>query len=179
MKSVTSRPSTANWPSTPVHWVCGLYSVPTVGPLIFSRLEIIVYWPCNHHMTFLRALASLKQYRESLPDRSLILLLLQLKNTWLWSSKRMCDGKGKSISKLILLSFSIYHKPGCYNSPPLIECNTLVALHDKSQNTSRVRTEMANLALKPLITPWPPTINGPPTPVLSARGPHPIRRSVR
>ena len=46
----------------------------------FRRIEIIVYWSCNHHMTFSRVLASLEHYRESLSDKSPILPLLQLKH---------------------------------------------------------------------------------------------------
>ena len=44
----------------------------------------------------------------------------------------------------ILLSLSVYHNSGSYNSPPLKERNILVAPHDRSQDPSRVRTEMAN-----------------------------------
>lgn len=53
---------------------------------------------------------------------------------------------------------------------PLKERNVLVAPHDKSQDASRIRTDMANLALIPLVTLQPPTANGPSTPALSACG---------
>ncbi|WZZ23653.1 hypothetical protein YC2023_007054 [Brassica napus] len=85
----------------------------------------------------------------------------------------------EKVAKSIMLSLFTYHNSGCYNSPPLKERNVLVAAHDRSQDASQVSTEMANLALIPLVTPRPPTTNGPPTPALSARGPHPVRRSVR
>ena len=92
----------------------------------------------------------------------------------------MCDRKGKStlgtqIAKVNSIKpFHIYQKLGCYNSPPLIERNAPVAHHDRSQDASRVRTEMANLALIQLVTSRPPTANGPPTPAHSARGPHSV-----
>ena len=57
---------------------------------------------------------------------------------------------------------------------PLKERNILGAPHDRSQDASRVRTEMANMALIPLITPQPPTAKGPPTPAHSNRGSHPV-----
>ena len=57
---------------------------------------------------------------------------------------------------------------------PLRERNVLVAPHDRSQDASRIRTEMANLALISLVTPCPCTANGPATPALSARGSHSV-----
>ena len=77
---------------------------------------------------------------------------------------------GRQINSL--KSFSIYHNSGCYNWPSLKEHNVLVTPRDKFQDAFRVITEMVNLALIPLITPCPPTDNGPPTLALSACGPH-------
>ena len=61
----------------------------------------------------------------------------------------MYDEKGESalvtyVAKTVLLSISIYHNSGCYNSLLLKEHNVLVALHDRSQDASQIGTEMAN-----------------------------------
>ncbi|WZZ78488.1 hypothetical protein YC2023_099060 [Brassica napus] len=50
----------------------------------------------------------------------------------------------EKVAKSIILSLFTYHNSGCYNSPPLKERNVLVAPHDRSQDASQVRTEMAN-----------------------------------
>ncbi|WZZ47570.1 hypothetical protein YC2023_043829 [Brassica napus] len=56
--------------------------------------------------------------------------------------KRICAGKRKHtlvkwVAKSILLSPFIYHNSGCYHSSPFKERNVLVAIHDRSQDTSR------------------------------------------
>ncbi|CAN6920681.1 unnamed protein product [Brassica oleracea] len=50
---------------------------------------------------------------------------------------------GLLVAKSILLSLSIYHNSGCYNSLTLKERNILVAPHDRSQDASQV-SETAN-----------------------------------
>ena len=42
----------------------------TCDALIFLKLEIVVYWLCNHHMIFLRTLTSLVRYRKLLPVKN-------------------------------------------------------------------------------------------------------------
>ncbi|WZZ78962.1 hypothetical protein YC2023_099534 [Brassica napus] len=59
------------------------------------------------------------------------------------ANKRRCSYVNE-VDKSILLSLFTYHNSGCYNSPPLKELNVFVAPHDRSQDASQVRTEMAN-----------------------------------
>ncbi|CAN6852137.1 unnamed protein product [Brassica oleracea var. botrytis] len=75
-EAVPSRPSTANEPPTPALSVRGPHPIPTAGPLIFTDAQNY----CYCHMTIFRALGSLTRYRETLPDRSPILSLLQPKH---------------------------------------------------------------------------------------------------
>lgn len=76
---VTLLPLMANGPPMYAHSARGPHKYN--GQCVkFWRLKILLYRPCNHHMTFPHVSASLTRHPESLPSRLTILLLLQIKH---------------------------------------------------------------------------------------------------